>query len=378
MIRALPLLLALATPAVAQDMGGMPMPGMAMEMPAKKPAAARKRAHPARAPVAAITTCLPDHAAMGHCTPSTPAPAAPASMAAMPDMAMPAMPDMAMPAAPDPACPPEHAAMGHCTPAVPAPVTADASGTALPAGNTPPPAPPTDRAADRFYPAATMAQASAAMRQEHGGITLSQILFNIAEVQVRRGREGYRWDGEGWYGGDIHRLVVKTEGEGAYGDRLDDAEVQALYSRAIDPYFNLQAGVRHNVGTGPDRSYATVGVEGLAPYWFEVEAAAFLSDKGDVLGRIEAWYDQRLTQRLILQPRVEANLAAQDMPANGIGSGLSNIESGLRLRYEIAREFAPYVGVSWDRSLGDTARFARTSGDRASSVAFVAGIRTWF
>lgn len=375
MIRALPLLLALATPAVAQDMGGMHMPGMTMPMPAKKPAPAKKRTAPARAapanaPAAAVETCPPEHAAMGHCTPSTPAPAAPAPMAAMPGMAT--------PPAPDPACPPEHAAMGHCTPAAPAPVPADASGTALPAGNAPAPAAPADRAADRFYPAATMAQASAAMRQEHGGMAFSQLLFNIAEVQVRRGREGYRWDGEGWYGGDIHRLVVKTEGEGAFGDRLDDAEVQALYSRAIDPYFNLQAGLRHNIGTGPDRSYATIGVEGLAPYWFEVEAAAFLSDKGDVLARIEAWYDQRLTQRLILQPRIEANLAAQDMPANRIGSGLSNIESGLRLRYEIKREFAPYLGISWDRSLGDTARFARASGDRASSVAFVAGIRTWF
>ena len=251
-------------------------------------------------------------------------------------------------------------------------------GTALPAGTAPPPAPPTDRAADRFYAPAAMARANAAMRREHGGMILSQILFNLAEVQVRRGREGYRWDGEGWYGGDIHRLVIKSEGEGAFGDRLDGADVQALYSRAIDPYFDLQAGLRHVVGPGPDRSYATVGIEGLAPYWFEVEAAAFLSDRGDLLARAEAWYDQRLTQRLILQPRIEAGVAAQDMPANRIGSGLSDVEAGLRLRYELRREFAPYVGLSWERRFGDTARFARAAGERAGGTAFVAGIRTWF
>ena len=283
----------------------------------------------------------------------------------------------------DAACPPEHAAMGHCIPAPPrapgAPGgTALPAGTALPVGTAPAPAPPTDRAADRFYAPAAMARANAAMRREHGGMAFSQILFNLAEVQARRGGDGYRWDGEGWYGGDIHRLVVKSEGEGAFGDRLDGADVQALYSRAIGPYFDLQAGLRHAIGPGPDRTYAALGVEGLAPYWFEVEAAAFLSDKGDLLARAEAWYDQRLTQRLILQPRIEAGLAAQDMPAQRIGSGLSDVEAGLRLRYELRRTFAPYVGLSWDRRFGDSARFARAAGERAGSTALVAGIRTWF
>lgn len=376
-LRALPpaALLLLAAPAFAQGM--MHMPGMTMPMPkatpAKRtpprPASKKKPAVPARraTPVAPVANaCPPEHAAMGHCMPADPAPA---PVAAMPDM-----PDM--PAASD--CPPEHAAMGHCTPALPPRADTTATGTALPAGNAPPPAPPKTRAADRFYPAGAMARADAAMRREHGGMTFSQILFNLAEIRTGQGRDGYRWDGEGWFGGDIHRLVVKTEGEGRFGRSLEAGEVQALYARAIDPYFNLQAGLRHDVGSGPDRSYAVVGIEGLAPYWFDVEAALFLSDKGDLLGRIEATYDQRITQRLILQPRIETNLAAQAMRANGIGSGLSNIEAGLRLRYEIAREFAPYVGVSWDRKLGDTARFARATGDRAGAPAFVAGIRTWF
>ena len=121
-----------------------------------------------------------------------------------------------------------------------------------------------------------------------------------------------------------------------------------------------------------------LGFEGLAPYWFEVEGAVFVSDRGDVRGRLEGYYDHRITQRLILQPRAELKFAAQDVPENRIGSGLSNAELGLRLRYEIRREFAPYVGVSWDRRFGDTARYARADGDRATSKSIVAGVRVWF
>ena len=203
-------------------------------------------------------------------------------------------------------------------------------------------------------------------------------MFNLAEVQVRNGRDGYRWDGEAWFGGDINRLTVKSEGEGAFREGVEGAEVQALYSRAIGPYFNLQAGVRHDFKPSPTRTYATLGFEGLAPYWFEIEGAAFVSDKGDVLGRLEGYYDQRVTQRLVLQPRVELNLSAQDMRAERIGSGLTDAEVGLRLRYEIRREFAPYVGVSWERKFGDTARFARADGEGTGGFAFVSGIRVWF
>lgn len=197
----------------------------------------------------------------------------------------------------------------------------------------------------------------------------SQILFNLAEIQVRDGRDGYRWDGEGWFGGDIHRLVVKSEGEGALGGRIGAAEVQALYARAIDPYWNVQAGVRQDVGAGARRTYAVIGVEGLAPYWFDVDGALFLSDKGELLGRAEAWVDQRLTQRAILQPRLEVNLAAQDVADQRIAAGVSSIEAGLRLRYEIAREFAPYVGVNWERRYGPA---------RGGGAALALGIRTWF
>ena len=216
------------------------------------------------------------------------------------------------------------------------------------------------------------------MMREQGGLNYYQVMFNLAEYQARKGRDGYRWDGGAWFGGDINRLRLKTEGEGAFRQGVDSAEVQALYSRAVGPYFNLQAGIRQDFQPTPRRTYATIGFEGLAPYLFEVEGAVFLSNKGDVLGRLEGYYDQRITQRLILQPRVEVNLSAQDVPEIRIGSGITNAELGLRLRYEFGREFAPYVGVSYDRKLGDTARFARADRDRVQSTSLVAGIRFWF
>lgn len=251
-------------------------------------------------------------------------------------------------------------------------------GTGLPPGDAPAPPPPSDHYADRIFPDGAMTESREALFREHGGGTFSQIMFNLAEVQVRNGQDGYRWDGEAWFGGDIHRLTIKTEGEGAFREGVEAAELQALYSRAIDPYWNVQIGVRHDFEPGPSRTYATVGFEGLAPYWFDVEGALFLSDKGDVLGRVEAYYDQRITQRLILQPRVEVNLAAQDVPQNRIGSGVTDAEVGLRLRYEIRREFAPYIGVSHDRKLGQTARYSRVDGEDVKATSLVVGIRIWF
>ena len=164
----------------------------------------------------------------------TPTPAPPEhDMASMPGMAMP----------PTTAAPAPDGAMDHAM-----------TGTALPAGDGTAPAPPTDRAADRYYGAEAIAAAKTALQREHGGQTLSMIQFNLAELQVRNGRDGYRWDGEGWFGGDIDRFVVKSEGRGDLGGRLDEAEVQALYSRAIGPYFNLQAGVRQDIRPQPART----------------------------------------------------------------------------------------------------------------------------
>ena len=252
-------------------------------------------------------------------------------------------------------------------------------GTDLPPGNKPAPAPPGDHLADRVWGADAMASSRENdLRREHGGMTYYQVLFNLAEYQARKGSDGYRWDGEAWVGGDINRLWLKSEGEGGFGKALESAEVQALYSHALDPYWNLQAGVRYDFKPNPSRTYATIGIEGLAPYQFEVEGALFLSDKGDVLARAEGYYDQRITNYFVLQPRVEANFAAQDVRETGIGSGLTDLEAGLRLRYEGRREFAPYIGVSWERQFGDTARFSRARGDDTGGFSFVAGVRTWF
>ncbi|MGH8722647.1 MAG: copper resistance protein B, partial [Burkholderiales bacterium] len=185
--------------------------------------------------------------------------------------------------------------------------------TAKPAGTEPPPTPPTEHAADRLFSRAEMDAAREQLRREHGGSRAAMLLLNLAEYQVRSQRDGYRWDGEGWFGGDIHRLVVKSEGEGAAGGDVDDAELQLVYSRAVSPYFDLQAGVRYDFEPNPSRTYGTIGFEGLAPYWFEVEGTLFLSERADLLARLEGYYDQPITQRLILQPRVEFNFAAQDV-----------------------------------------------------------------
>lgn len=216
------------------------------------------------------------------------------------------------------------------------------------------------------------------MIRESGGMTYSRFMIDRAEYRVQEGRDAWQWEGEGWIGGDINRLAFRSKGEGEVGKTLDHAEAQLLYSRALDPWFNLEAGVRQDFGRLPDRTYAVLGLSGLAPYWFEFEGTAFLSDKGDAHLRIEGSYDQRLTQRLILQPALEMNFSAQDVPEQRLGSGLSDIELGLRLRYEIAREFAPYVGINRERRYGATARFARAAGEGVSITSLVAGVRFWF
>jgi copper resistance protein B len=233
-------------------------------------------------------------------------------------------------------------------------------------------------AADAAYPPDRMPAARGVFRDEHGAIRNYLVLADQLEARIGNGRDGYAWDGEAWYGGAIDRVWLKTEGEGTFGSRPDQAEAQALWSHAIDPWFNLQAGVRYDFRPDPQRGYLVLGVEGLAPYWFEVDGAVFLSNKGDLSARFEAEYEQRITQRLILQPRLDLDLSLQDVPEIGIGSGLSSAEAGLRLRYEFVPEFAPYVGVHYGRSFGDTARFRRAAGEDAGGWTFLMGVRTWF
>jgi copper resistance protein B len=233
-------------------------------------------------------------------------------------------------------------------------------------------------AADILFDPQEMAEARELLRAEHGASKTYLILVDRFETRVGNGEENYLWDLQGWYGGDIHKLWLKSEGEGSLGNDQESAEVQALYSRAISPFFDLQAGVRYDVRPEPDRTHLVLGLQGLLPYVFEIDAAIFLSEKGDLSARLEGEYDLQINQRLILQPRVELNLAAEDVPELGIGSGLSSVEAGLRLRYEMRREIAPYVGIGWGRKLGDTGDFAHAAGEERGGWEAIVGLRSWF
>lgn len=246
-----------------------------------------------------------------------------------------------------------------------------------PVGDAAPPAVIRDSIADGTYGAEKMDRARAILADEHGGALVSKVMGSILEYTAGSGGGGYRWDADAWYGGDVHRFVFKTEGEGLRREPLDTAEVQALYSHAVGRYTDVQVGVRYDLQ--PDgRGYATVAVESLLPYWIKTEAAVFVSDRGDAFSRLKGSYDLRLTQRLILQPRAEVLLAARDVPDVGVGSGLSSAEIGLRLRYEIRREFAPYVGVNFERGVGRTADLRRSAGQDVEETRFVLGLRAWF
>ena len=233
------------------------------------------------------------------------------------------------------------------------------------------------RAADAIWGAKAMARSRSLLPLELGDTRYAWFLADRAEYRMREGADGYLWDVQGYYGTDTNKLWLKSEGEGSFGEDIEVAEVQALYSRAIAPWFDLQAGLRQDFAPR-DRTYVVVGLQGLAPYTFEVDGAVFLSDRGDVTARIEGEIDQRITQRLILQPRAEMNLAAQDVPELGIGAGIDDLEAGLRLRYEITREFAPYIGVEQEWKLGGSRDYARAEGDDPSITNYVAGLRFWF
>ena len=203
------------------------------------------------------------------------------------------------------------------------------------------------------------------------------LLDQLEYVHSRDGGNAAVIDGRAWYGGDIDKLWLKFEGEHADG-RLQDLRTEALWDHAVSTYWDTQLGVRHDFGIGPGRTWAAFGVQGLAPYWFETEATFYVGQGGRTAARVQAECEVLLTQRLILQPRAEVNFYGKDDPARGIGSGLSDAEVGLRLRYEIRREFAPYVGVVWNQRFGKTADFARAQGEHADDLEFVAGLRVWF
>lgn len=208
-------------------------------------------------------------------------------------------------------------------------------------------------------------------------------LIDRLEYQASDGKDFFFWDAEGWVGGDYERIWIKTDGEVAFAnEESGEAEVQILYGRLIDPYWDLQVGLRYDRVYGPDedlgRVFAVIGVEGLAPGLYEVDAALFLSEDGDISARLEVEQELLITQQLILQPRFEINLSAQEIENFGIGSGVNDVELGLRLRYEINRNYAPYLGINWIRLLGRTSDFAQEEGESVDNFSVVGGIRLLF
>ena len=311
---------------------------------------------------ASMALALPARAQhAGHAMPAVPAsPTPPPSPPATPDphagmdhaaMDHAAMDDGAM----------DHAAMGH------APAPADGVAPALPRDPIPVPT-DADRAA--AFPAVHA-------HHMHGTRPHAYWLLDRLElVDADHGR-GMAWEGNAWLGGDVQRLWLRSEGHARAG-KLERGDLEVLYGRGVRAWWDVLAGVRHEAGEGPSRTWAAFGVQGMAPYKFEVSATAYLGQGGRSAARLEAEYDTLLSNRWILQWRAEADLQGQADPVLRRGAGLSAVEAGLRLRYEVTRQFAPYVGIEHERLFGATAKLHRADGEAARDTRVVAGVRVWF
>jgi len=206
---------------------------------------------------------------------------------------------------------------------------------------------------------------------------LTKVMIDQFEVRDADGSNPVVLEGQAWLGQDLHKLWLKLDLEHA-DSQTEEAELQALYSQAIAPYWDMQIGLRQDFQPTPSRSWGVFGFQGLAPYFFEVDTALFIGESGRTALRFEAEYELLFTQRLILTPEIKANFYGQNDADVGIGSGLSDVEAGLRLRYEIRREFAPYLGVNWHKSYGNTADFIRQEGQGTDDLQWVIGLRAWF
>ena len=203
--------------------------------------------------------------------------------------------------------------------------------------------------------------------------------FNQLEGRTNGPDNEFRWDGEGWIGSDMNKLWVKSEGFVERG-KATDGDTEALYDRPIAflRYFDAQAGVRYDLDSNPGRTWGALGVQGLAPYFFEVAPTFYFSDRGRLAGKITGSYDLLITNRLIAQPQLEMNFYSKRDPSRGIGPGLSELDTGLRIRYEIGRKFAPYIGVAYNGKFGETADFTRAEHGIVNDVRFIFGIRLWY
>jgi copper resistance protein B len=203
-----------------------------------------------------------------------------------------------------------------------------------------------------------------------------KVLLDQLEWREVNDATAQAWELDAWYGNDYDKLWLETEGQRVEGDEA--GRVELMWDRIISPWWSFQTGVRHDFAQGPSRTWLDFGIQGLAPYFFEIDAAIYLGEEGRSAARFSGEYDMLITQRLILQPELELRAFGKNDPQNGIGSGFSDMEVGLRLRYEIRRELAPYVGVHWERKFGNTADIARANGEDADDLSLVAGLRVWF
>ncbi|WP_165446456.1 copper resistance protein B [Pseudomonas syringae] len=218
---------------------------------------------------------------------------------------------------------------------------------------------------------------SHAGHQVHDSAINSYFLADKLEWQDANDGSALAWDLSGWIGGDIDRLLLRSEGERTNG-KTEEAEIQALWGHSISPWWDVVAGARQDFKPGAPQTWAAFGLQGQAISDLDIEATAFIGEAGQTAARLEADYDLQLTNNLVLQPTAELNFYGKNDPQRGNGSGLSTSEFGLRLRYEITPQFAPYVGVSWNRSYGKTADYAREDDEDTQDARLVVGVRMWF
>ena len=214
-----------------------------------------------------------------------------------------------------------------------------------------------------------------------GGIDDDPLLYKVMidqlETREKDGENPLILETDVWIGKDLNKAWFKIDAEQVDGE-LEELEMQALYSKAIAPFWDLQVGWKHNSKPKPQRDWFAIGVKGLAPYQFEVDAALFFGGNGQMAARLSAEYEYMFTQKLVLSPETVINLYSKDDSEHGIGSGLSDLQLGLRLRYEVTREFSPYIGVNWNRKFGKTEDYAVSANESVDDTQIVVGVRAWY
>ena len=204
-----------------------------------------------------------------------------------------------------------------------------------------------------------------------------KVMLDEIEWQDTSATSTFGWDAAAWYGGDFNKLRIETEGK-RESAATRESRTELLWDRIVTPWWSLRAGARHDGGTGPARDWAALGIAGIAPGFVDVEAAVYLGEGGRGAARLSTHYDLLLTQRLVLQPKIELDVYGKDDPRRLIGAGVSDLTLGLRLRYEFRRELAPYLGVTWATHLGESADLRRAAGEDERQLSVVAGVRAWF